>query len=204
MTDSNVKLKFKYKQIGEKIHILKLVFESEKSKKKWTLSKVSDIPYINGINIHSIVETQKFRVKGITDFRAETTMFPNAIYTVDDNMSRDIWACLMHNGFKENQSTSIGMGTYIKEIYKSIYYKTVRVLNIVIKRPIKTLFNLSILNTIVYWGLTIASVEWAIYSWGILLSFIALYIFKYTIILLLKMHKSIMINIYQRKLNDKV
>jgi hypothetical protein len=196
-------LRFNYKQIAENMHVLKVIFESETSGKRWVLSCMSDIPYINGINIHYIIKSKKFSQTGLTDFRAQTTMFPDAVYNIDEGISTEVWSFLDRKGFNEEIKDAITIKSYIKEILKTTKHCLVSVYTFYTKRRILSLLLSSMITLIVYYVLSYIYPSMIIYSLVPVCSHLAIYFLVNLVIMCRKAHKKITYNIYKGRIHSE-
>lgn len=184
------------------MHLLKVVFHSEKTDKQWVLSRMSDVPYINGINIQHICKTKKFIQTGLTDFRAHTTMFPNAVYKLDDDISTEIWSFLDRRGFNEVVKDAISPLTYIKEIWKTIKNGVRNTIDFYVKKKIVSLLSSLVVTIISYYTMSGLYPQFVIYSLLPISIHLAVYFSVKFFIMCYRSHKKIKHNIYKGRLHN--
>lgn len=189
-----MKLRFRYKDLGKGNHLLTIIFESEKSKKKWNLYKLHDTSYIQ-MNIHHIIRSGNFSRSGITDFRQETTMFPKAIYTIPDEVSSDIWQYLEKIGFKEKKR-GISIFDYTKEILLGIKNKAIAIKNFYLNKKVLSLLTTFAPSYLCYY---ITNSWYSLIPIGL---HIAVYFLYLTVIMVSKLHNSITYQVLKRKENE--
>lgn len=186
------------------MHVLKIIFESEGTGKRWVLSRMSDVSYVNGVNIHSIVKTKQFSIHGITDFRAETTMFPKNKYTIDDDISTELWSFLTNKkGFNEVVKDAIGIMSYVKEIFKGIKTSLSNVYTFYTKKRIKALLLTSVATMLIYYIMSYLCPSIVIYSVVPISLHIAVYFLVTLVIMIRNIHKKITYNIYKGRIYNE-